>query len=36
MTFLKEKDTPNEAEIKLKLEDEISSFLENQIRRLKP
>ncbi|UTY25897.1 6-hydroxymethylpterin diphosphokinase MptE-like protein [Treponema denticola] len=35
MTFLKEKDTPNEAEIKLKLEDEISSFLENQIRRLK-
>ncbi|WP_444818324.1 DUF115 domain-containing protein [Treponema denticola] len=36
MTFLKEKDTRNEAEIKLKLEDEISSFLENQIRRLKP
>ena len=36
MTFLKEKDTPNEAEIKLKLENEISSFLENQIRRLKP
>ena len=35
MTFLKEKDTPNEAEIKLKLENEISSFLENQIRRLK-
>ncbi|MGI5067609.1 6-hydroxymethylpterin diphosphokinase MptE-like protein [Treponema denticola] len=35
MTFLKEKDTRNEAEIKLKLENEISSFLENQIRRLK-
>ena len=35
MTFLKEKDSHNEAEIKLKLEDEISSFLENQIRRLK-
>ncbi|UTC76257.1 DUF115 domain-containing protein [Treponema sp. OMZ 792] len=36
MIFLKEKDTCNEAEIKLKLENEISSFLENQIRRLKP
>jgi len=35
MTFLKEKDSHNEAEIKLKLEDEISSFLENQIGRLK-
>ncbi|UTC61569.1 motility associated factor glycosyltransferase family protein [Treponema sp. OMZ 787] len=36
MNFLKEKDTQNEEEIKLNLENEISSFLENQIRRLTP
>lgn len=34
--FLKEKDTHNEKEIKLKLENEITSFLDNQIKRLRP